>query len=82
MTQLLITLNEYEKRILDIVKGKFGVKNKSDAVNIVIDKFGEEMLEPELRPEFLERLEKIRKAAARIQLLFQCKIHWFINTKV
>lgn len=61
MTQLIINLNEYEKRILDIVKGKFGVKNKSDAVNIVIDKFGEEMLEPELRPEFLEKLKKIDK---------------------
>ena len=61
MTQLLITLSEYENRILDIVKGKFGVKNKSQAINIVIDKFGEELLEPELRPEFLGRLEKIRK---------------------
>jgi len=61
MVQAIININEYEDRILNIVKGKFGLKTKSESVNLIIDKFGEELLEPELRPEYLEKLKKIRK---------------------
>ncbi|MCG2718090.1 MAG: DUF2683 family protein [Nanoarchaeota archaeon] len=61
MVQAVISLGEYEDRILTIVKGKFGFKNKSEAVNFVIDKFEEEFLEPELRPEYVKRLKKIKK---------------------
>ncbi len=61
MVQAIIDLGEYEDRVLTIVKGKYGLKNKSEAVNFVIDKFEEEMLEPELRPEYVKKLKKIRK---------------------
>lgn len=61
MAQAVINLGEYEDRILTIVKGKFGFKNKSDAVNFVIDKFEEEFLEPELKPEYVEKLRKIKE---------------------
>ena len=30
MVQAIITLNEKEDRVLNIVKGKFGLKNKSE----------------------------------------------------
>lgn len=60
MAQAVINLGEYEDRILTIVKGKFGFKNKSDAINFVIDKFEEEFLEPELRPEYVKKLSKIK----------------------
>ncbi|MDP2907802.1 MAG: DUF2683 family protein [Nanoarchaeota archaeon] len=61
MVQAVINLGEYEDRILMIIKGKFGFKNKSDAINFTIDKFGEEFLEPELKPEYVEKLSKIKK---------------------
>ncbi len=61
MTQAIITLGEYEDRILNIVKGKYGLKNKSDTVNFIIDKYEEGFLEPELKPEYIEELEKIKK---------------------
>jgi len=61
MVQAIVSLGEYEDRILTIVKGKYGFKNKSDAMNFVIDKFEQELLGPELRPEYLEKLTKIRK---------------------
>ena len=61
MTQAIINLGEYEDRILTIVKGKYGFKNKSEAINFVIDKFEEEFLEPKLKPEFVERLKKIEQ---------------------
>ena len=61
MLQAIINLNEREDRVLNIVKGKYGLKNKSEAVNLVIGKFEEEFLEPELRPEYKEKLLKIDK---------------------
>jgi len=61
MVQALVTLNEREDRVLNIVKGKFGLKNKSEAINLVIERFEEELLEPELRPEFVEELKRIDK---------------------
>jgi hypothetical protein len=59
MVQAVIHIGEYQDRILTIVKGKFGFKNKSEAVNYVIDKFEEELLEPQLRPEFIEKIKNL-----------------------
>jgi hypothetical protein len=50
MAQAIVKFGEHEDRILTIVKGKYGFRNKSQAVNFVINKFEEELLEPELRP--------------------------------
>ena len=61
MVQAIVSLGEYENRVLTIVKGKFGLKNKSEAVNLIINKFGEELLEPELRPEFIQKIKRIEK---------------------
>ena len=61
MVQAMINIGEHEDRLLTIVKGKFGLKNKSEAVNFVIGKFEEELLEPELRPEYVERIKSLEK---------------------
>lgn len=61
MVQAVVTLGEYEDRVLTIVKGKFGFKNKSEAVNFVIDRYEEECLEPHLKPEYDKKLKKIQK---------------------
>ncbi|MFH0752771.1 MAG: DUF2683 family protein [archaeon] len=57
----MINLTKHEDMILNIVKGKFGLKNKSQAISLVIGKFEESFLEPELRPEFKKELERIDK---------------------
>ncbi len=61
MVQNIINLNERYDRILNIVKAKFGLKNKSQAVSLIIHVYEDNFLEPELRPEYLKKLEKIRK---------------------
>ena len=61
MVQAVINLNEREDRVLNIVKGKFGLKNKSEAINLIINEYEQEFLEPELKPEFVERLERLEK---------------------
>jgi len=61
MVQAVISLTDYENRILNIVKGKYGLRNKSEAVEHIIRSYEEDMLEPELRPEYIEKLKKIDK---------------------
>ena len=61
MVQNIIKIGEREDRVLNIVKAKFGLKNKSEAVAIIAQTYEESFLEPGLRPEYLEKLQKIRK---------------------
>ena len=58
MVQAIVNIGEREDRVLTIVKGKFGFKNKSDAINFVIGTFEKDSLEPELRPEFVRNITK------------------------
>ncbi len=56
MVKAIVDLSEYEDRIVNIVKGKFGLRNKSEALRLIIDEYEQEFLEPELRPEFIEKM--------------------------
>ncbi len=61
MVQAIVNLGEHQDRLLTIIKGKFGLKNKSDAVNFIITKYEEELLEPQLRPEYIKKLNRVEK---------------------
>ena len=61
MVQNIIQIGEREDRILNIVKAKYGLKNKSEAVTLIAQIYEKIFLEPELRPEYLTKLRKIRK---------------------
>ncbi len=61
MAQAIIKMDEHADRILNIIKAKEGLKNKSDAMNFLIENYEENFLEPELRPEFVERMKKKEK---------------------
>ena len=61
MVQALITINENANRVLNIVKAKFDFKDKSEAIEYIISKYIEFENEPELKPEFVEKIKKIKK---------------------
>ncbi len=61
MVQNIINIGEREDRILNIVKAKFGLKNKSEAVSLVTKSYEESFLEPELKPEYIEKLKRIER---------------------
>ena len=61
MVQAVINIDERENRIINVVKGKFGLRNKSEAIKVIINEYEKELLEPELRPEFIERMEARQK---------------------
>ena len=52
-------LSEDANRVLSIVKAKHGLRTKSEAIELVTRAYAEELLEPDLRPEYVEKLERI-----------------------
>ncbi len=60
MVTATISIPEHEDRILNIVKAKYGFKNKEQAIIFLLKGY-EKQLEPEIRPEYLEKLKKIEK---------------------
>jgi len=61
MVQSLIKLSEDANRVLNIVKAKHGLRTKSEAIELVTRAYAEELLEPELRPEYVDRLREIER---------------------
>ena len=59
MVQAVINIDENTNRVLNIVKAKFGLKDKSEAINLVVNEYEQTALEPELRPEYKIKLAKI-----------------------
>ena len=61
MVQAVINIQEETNRILNIVKAKFGLKDKSQAIELVVTEYEENFLEPELRPEYIEKITDLEK---------------------
>ncbi len=58
MVQAIINIEDRTNRILNIIKAKFGLKDKSEAINVMAKQYEKELLEPQLRPEYIEKLEE------------------------
>jgi hypothetical protein len=61
MVKSLINLSEHESRIVNIVKAKYGLKDKNQALSLILKRYEECELEPSLRPEFVAEIETARK---------------------
>ena len=61
MVQAVVNLSEHENRVINIIKGKYGLRNKSEAIEYIISEYEKEHLEPELRPEYIEKMKKRQK---------------------
>ncbi len=57
MVKSLINLTSYEDAVVNIVKAKYGFKNKNEAIRYIIQEFENEFLEPELKPEFVREMK-------------------------
>jgi hypothetical protein len=56
MVKAIVNIDENANRILNIVKAKENLKDKSEVINLILNIYGKEMLESELRPEFIKEL--------------------------
>jgi hypothetical protein len=61
LVKSLIDLGERESRIVNIVKAKYGLKDKSQALSLILKRYEECELEPQLRPEFVNEIQEARE---------------------
>ena len=61
MVQAIINISDQANQILNIIKAKYGLNDKSEAINVLAKEYGEELLEPELRPDYVKKALKIKE---------------------
>jgi len=61
MVQAMIEIPEEANQILNIVKARYNLRTKSEAIAKIVIECGANILEPELRPEYLQKLQRIEK---------------------
>jgi len=57
----MIEIPEEANQILNIVKARYNLRTKSEAIAKIVIECGGNILEPELRPDYLLRLKEIEK---------------------
>lgn len=60
-----IKLSERANRVVNIVKAKEGLRGKSEAIERIVEEYEEHVLDPSLRPDFAQDLQRIRKGRFR-----------------
>jgi len=60
MVKAMIDINKRTNQVLNIVKAQYGLKDKSKAIEKVVYIYEEEIMEPELRPDYIEKVKKIQ----------------------
>jgi len=61
MVQAVINIDDRVNRVLNIVKAKYGLKDKSQAIDLIVSEYEENFLEPQLRPAYIKKLKKLDK---------------------
>ncbi len=57
----LLDLPQEINQTLNIIKAQHNLKNKAEAITLVVTVYKNEHIEPELRPEFVEKILKKEK---------------------
>ena len=51
-----VEINEYANKVLAIIKAKFSLKDKSEAINKFIELYGEEIAEKQANDEYIKKI--------------------------
>jgi hypothetical protein len=61
MVKAIVEIDEEANRVINVLKAQFGLKDKSQAINEMAKQYKVLVLESEVRPEYLKKLDRIRK---------------------
>ena len=61
MISARVELDDYANRVLGIIKIKFGLRDKSEALNKFIELYGEEIMEKEASEEYVKKVISLVK---------------------
>ena len=57
-----VELEEYTNKVLAVIKAKYGLKDKSDAINKFAELYGDDIVEKEAKEEYVkEMIEGVNK---------------------
>jgi hypothetical protein len=59
--QAMIEIPDEVNHILNIVKARYNLKTKSEAIAKIVIECSANIIEPELRPEYLKKLQRIEE---------------------
>ena len=61
MPVAIVKLNDEANQVINIIKARYGLRDKSEAINKMAEEYENELLEPELKPEYVLKLKKIER---------------------
>lgn len=61
MVKAIVTIDAEANRILNIIKAEYGLKDKSQAINLMAKEYEELVFEPKVKASYLKKLKKISK---------------------
>lgn len=61
MPQAIVRISKTANRVLNIIKARYDLRTKSEAINKLAEGWGAAILEPELRPEFVQKMARLQK---------------------
>ena len=61
MVKAIVDISQRTNRIINVIKAKYDLRDKSQAINRIVEEFEEFILEPELKPEYVEKLRRIQR---------------------
>lgn len=65
MPRTVVELSDHANRVVNVVKAKEGLRGKSAAIERIVEEYEEKILDPNLRPEFVADVQRIRKGRFR-----------------
>ncbi|MCI4336108.1 MAG: DUF2683 family protein [Thermoplasmata archaeon] len=65
MPKAVVELSEHANRVVNVIKARDGLKGKSQAIESIVSAYEELILDPALRPEFVEKVQQIRRGKFR-----------------
>ncbi len=65
MPKAVVDLSEHANRVVNVVKARDGLKGKSEAIESIVAAYEEQILDPALRPEFVDDVRRIRRGKFR-----------------
>lgn len=60
MVTAIIKIEDNTNQVLNIIKAKYNLKDKSKAIDVMAQEYAQEILDAELRPEYVRKLKKIK----------------------
>ena len=61
MVDARVHLNNYSNRVLGVIKAKYDLKDKSDALNKFVELYGPNEVEPEVKESYVKKILKIEE---------------------